>query len=199
MKILNLFPTPVLSILLKDISDFLIKEYIEECSKIKYINEGATGFTSNNQQVLNISAFKILKKNILNYASLYLKEMSHEFEELQISNSWVNLLNQHQSIPPHKHYNSYISGVFYLTNGSPINFFHPSSFSENNIKPNYLDSPTFYPVEEKITTQKGLLLIFPSYLEHSVYASDIDGRISIAFNIIPKGEFGPPTAKLYLK
>ena len=198
MNFLNLFPTPVLGVLLKDISDSLINEYLEECSKLEYPPGNHSGTSSINQQILNISTFKILKENILKYSSFYLKKMSHEFEELQISNSWVNILHQKQIVHPHKHPNSYISGVFYLTEGSHINFFNPSGFSAHNIGPIISNLPNSYPEEEQIKPQKGLLLIFPSYLKHSVNPSDIDNRISIAFNIIPKGEFGPPTAKLYL-
>ena len=52
---------------------------------------------------------------------------------------------------------------------------------------------------EIFTPEEGLLIIFPSYLEHRVLPQeDLPPRYSIAFNIIPKGEFGPFTGKMFL-
>ena len=43
----------------------------------------------------------------------------------------------------------------------------------------------------KIQPQKNCLLIFPSYLQHSIEKSIEDTtRYSLAFNIIPVGEYG---------
>ena len=199
MKILKLFPTLIAGTLLKNISDPLIEEYTKKCIELEYKDHGINGLFSKNQRVLDISLFKLLKENILNYASFYLKELSHEFEGLQISNSWINVVDRNQSIAPHNHCNSYLSGCFYLTEGSSIIFNNNHGFGSHGIQPSYKDS--IRPVgleEQEINIQKNLLLIFPSYVSHRVETSKVDKRVSIAFNIIPKGEFGPPTGKLYL-
>jgi len=43
------------------------------------------------------------------------------------------------------------------------------------------------------------IILFPSFLNHKVMPNETNkDRYSIAFNIIPKGEFGDTTMKLYL-
>ena len=51
----------------------------------------------------------------------------------------------------------------------------------------------------KIPTEPKSIILFPSFLNHKVMPNETNkDRYSIAFNIIPKGEFGDTTMKLYL-
>jgi len=198
MKFLELFPTTVLGGILDKITPNQLDSYKTHLSLIPYKDVGNNdGKISQDQNVLDNPIFSSLKNNIFEYAFKYTSHLNHIVEDLQISNSWSNILNINENIHVHKHSNSYISGVFYLENGgSSIGFKNPSSFGEYGWNPSFSDEGI--PDIKFIPPEKGLLLIFPSWLEHFVSTSKLDRRISLAFNIIPKGEFGEPTMKLYL-
>ena len=198
MKFLRIFPISILGKILNNISDLDIVNYKDFLLKETYSHENKNGELTINQRILEHSIFKKLKNNILESSREYLIDQGHEFEDIQIISSWGNRINNQENIHPHHHANSYLSGVFYFDNSSSISFVNPSQplwhfksiCKENGIEPKNLYSCTPIPK---------LLLIFPSFLSHFVSPNQsFKPRLSIAFNIIPKGEFGPPTAKLYL-
>tara|TARA_R110000803_G_scaffold49018_2_gene101938 strand:- start:1497 stop:2081 length:585 start_codon:yes stop_codon:yes gene_type:complete len=194
MKILKLFPTLILGEVLNNISSKEILNYTEHCNNLELIGEHPNGSFSKNQKLLSNPLFSNLSSNILLHSKKLLNSLNHSFEDIQISTSWFNTLNKDEYIQTHNHYNSYISGVFYLTEGSSIVFGSPIETKYYFINTNSDTKSNSY----NIKPEPNLLLLFPSYLYHKVLPSDLDNRISIAFNIIPKGEFGPDTGKLYL-
>ena len=200
MKFIDLFPTSIFQDTIQNITDIDIISYKNFISKEHFLEDGYhMGKTSNNQQVLSNPLFKKLHDNILDSSRIYLREINHDFEDVQISCSWINLLNFNNYIRKHSHDNSYLSGVFYFDNSSPINFFHPlqNSYaftpSPSQTQNTFRGSHYF-----TLTPTPKSIILFPSWLEHNVTPPQDNNRISIAFNVIPKGEFGPTTAKLYL-
>jgi uncharacterized protein (TIGR02466 family) len=152
-----------------------------------------------NQKLLEDSIFKELKNQILNYSKKYVTDIGFHVEDVQISNSWSYITHKHNKENIfHDHGNSLISGVFYLTKGSDLLFqtdLYSNLLFKTSINSQSQAQKNFY----SVTPQEGLLVLFPSHLQHSVNRNEEDiERISIAFNIIPKGEFGPNYAKLYL-
>ena len=106
--------------------------------------------------------------------------------ELKISGMWT-IINPYQaSNARHIHSNNFISAAYYVKapeNSGDIVFHDPRS--ANVIKTpiiniqNKLNSNTF-----NITPKEGLLVLFPSYLHHSVNMNKSSGdRIVISFNI----------------
>jgi len=197
MGFIDLFPTVIFS---KNIKDNNIFSYINFIKNEKFELSGEkNGYYSNNSNILNEYIFSNLKQTILKNVLLYLKEVGHEVEDIQISNSWANVLNKNQEIHNHIHANSYISGVFYLTESSSIKFNNPLLREENFCATKIFNENNYRTYTEYyINPTPGLLLIFPSWLDHSAVSSETDNRISIAFNIIPKGKFGFPTAQINL-
>lgn len=193
MKFIPTHPVFIFGEILKDISDSEIQKYkdfvLNDSYKKDLINESNY---STNQQVLNNTIFTNLKSKILDYSRIYLNKLNHTYENVQISNSWFNFVNNNEGIKGHVHVNSYISGVFYFDNDSPIDFFNPLD-EKWYFKPE-IKSPPF-----RINPKPNLLILFPSFYPHSITPSNsLNPRLSIAFNIIPKGEFGFDTQKLYL-
>jgi uncharacterized protein (TIGR02466 family) len=194
MKILEIFPTKILGVVLNDIKDKEIEEYIKYIKSSPLENENKNGKYTKTPNIVLDPLFIKLKSNILKYSNEYLKNTKHYLQEIQISNSWGNIINSNESISAHTHSNSYLSGAFYLSKeNSNIQFVSPikNKFTFN------LDMPfpdDFY----NITPLKKLLLIFPSWLAHEVLSSSFNDRISIAFNIAPKGEIGGFTNRLKL-
>ena len=200
MGFVDLFPTVILKEKLNNVFSHPHSFYKEKLISLDYRNLGQQGSSSLSQKVLELDIFNDLKNSILNHSKVYLNTLNHHYEDVQIGSSWANILHKNQSITNHTHKNSYISGVFYFDHSSPIVFLNPLltqwSFVGDLI-PSSPENQRSYS-DFQINPEPGLLLIFPSWLMHSVLHSPKDNRLSIAFNIIPKGEFGPESARLYL-
>ena len=200
MELLNCFPTVIAEENLNISSDKILS-YINQIKSQNLIHRPYYEFSyTENQNLLEDNIFLDLKNTILDISRKYLKDIEQSFEDVQIATSWGVLCPSQSQSDVHHHANSYISGVFYLTTGSPIHFLNPLQalwFFESDI-----NIPTYSPRGTKhisFTPTPGKLLIFPSWLKHKIIPGDTSERISIAFNIIPKGEFGSLTSKIYLQ
>jgi uncharacterized protein (TIGR02466 family) len=105
----------------------------------------------------------------------------------RINNLWININSKLGFNRPHVHPESAVSGVYYVSvpkNSGNIVFNHPSKTQQYHIRPdvikltNDINSATWH-----IVPSAGLLILFPSWLEHYVEPNNnTDERISIAFN-----------------
>ena len=198
MGFVDLFPTVIYIENLKNLFSFNFDLWVKHIKNLPQGDTSKEGHVTNSGQILNDDIFKSLKKYIINIGENYCKEIGHKIESLQISNSWANFNPNDTFIHEHNHSNSYLSGVFHLTDSSDIVFINPHKslwhfIAENNGDKNNYRSWDTYP----FTSKKGQLILFPSHLKHFVDSSYND-RLSIAFNLIPKGDFGPPTAYINL-
>ena len=137
---------------------------------------------------------KNLHEDLLVKINDYFKsvEDSNDKVELYITQSWLNYNEANTYHHEHWHTNSYISGVLYIKadeNLDFIRFLNPrySSFefsNKNNF--NIFNSGIWdFPVKS------GSIIIFPSYLRHSVTNNTSNNeRISLAFNVFLKGVIG---------
>ena len=105
---------------------------------------------------------------------------------VKITNMW-SIINQRDSFNErHHHGNSALSAAYYVNadkNSGDIVFYDPRhafTFSHpENSQINNLNAQV-----KSITPKKGMLVLFPSYLEHSVNPSKSEeDRIVISFNI----------------
>ena len=100
-----------------------------------------------------------------------------------LSNYWINVNPKNTFNFAHNHPHSYFSAVLYLKtpeNSGSISFDRPDMLQDYIVPVilNHNNSPLF-----KVTPEAGMLLIFPSFLKHSVDMNlNDEERISIAFN-----------------
>ena len=136
-----------------------------------------------------MSYFKPLANKILECSEKILKDGGYEFEKIEITNMWGNLLKKGNSHPPHTHSNNILSGVYYLQSGSPIQFFDPrpsATILKPRNTPNWDNSGMM-----QFDSTVDIALFFPSWLMHWVPPTS-EERVSIAWNIIVRGEYGEP-------
>ena len=202
MKYINLFPTVISSIILKDISDNEIQNYIKTLYKGEWIDDkNQNGCYTLEQNILDIPVFSKLKENILNLSKEYFKNLGFNDHNYKICNSWGNLVNINEQIFSHLHGNSFLSGVFYLgSNNSNISFQNPIDdkwLFKIQRTPQQISKPQTWRKYYK-TPKQNELILFPSWLVHGVDKSKIDKRLSIALNIEPTGLIGSPAGFLQL-
>ena len=108
--------------------------------------------------------------------------------ELKISLSWANLAPRGSNTghPIHRHNYSYLSGVYYFTDGAPTTFWDPLNIRNEDTLEIIRDH--INPTREIITAEPGKLLVFPGWLKHqSGPHNGSEDRWSMSFNSLPNG------------
>jgi uncharacterized protein (TIGR02466 family) len=166
------------------------------------------GSVTKNTYILNDPYLKNLKKEILNHLNNFL------FNDLKINkktifkmlNSWCLKHQKNDFSQIHVHNNSLISGVLYLkvNNKSGDLMFHKNPYWRN-IFPKSIDiefdnyneaTSDYWYIKPSI----GTIVLFPSFLEHSVAKNESDeDRYSCAFNFHVEGTFGSYLNNLKVK
>lgn len=113
----------------------------------------------------------------------YINKVEQQFYNYTLQTSWLNRNRTTQGQEFHQHFPHHISGIFYLSypagggelifkSPNPYSFFFPQ-------KPIDLNNS----INIEIEPSNGLLVLFPSWLEHGVrFNQSTDDRLSIAFN-----------------
>ena len=194
----HLFPSSIYAIK----RDFIVieeeKKEIEDLMKeMDTPREGGLDHLTKNTYIFD-TKLKNLKEFCEQHINIYGKELLNPKQELNfyITQSWLNMIEPGGNILKHYHENSIISGVFYI-----------STVEEDKIlfhDPNYNRVKCMIKIQPKeptlvngaylqaIEIDNGILLLFPSWLEHDVPPNPMatTNRISISFNVFAKGNFG---------
>jgi uncharacterized protein (TIGR02466 family) len=202
-EIIDLFPTPVFTTMIPEkyanITPWLFQQEMlsEDVDEVNY------GQRSKNSYLLDEPEAVELKKYILDLAGVYASQMlKYGYDEYRFGQSWLSYKHPGQHHTMHTHPNSLISGVFYFgepSESTPAIRFHKMvggmnvSYISPKMKKDRRDSK--YAIEYlSVDFKPGLLLLFPSFLSHSVPINKTDKvRCSLAFNIVPKVGFGDET------
>ena len=154
-----------------------------------------TGSQTQNE-LHKVDTFTNLTKTIIDVTKSILDEQGY-IGEVEITNMWGNILRpqSQRAHAPHTHSNNFLSGVFYLKTSndtSPIQFFDPRPQSDV-LKPRKKKYNRLNSNIAQFESETGWGVVFPSWLVHWVPETK-DERISIAWNIIVRGEYGEPNA-----
>ena len=209
-EILPLFPTPLY---VHNIPPSLSKVIPFFDSQLMGGNDGEQniyGHRSKDSYILDKPECLDLSNYIISKAKYFALEiLNFEYSSYKFSQSWITHKHPNESHRIHTHPNSLISGVLYygkITNStSHIEFHKGSSFPDNqsillpkyddNASPTIFSSPSF-----SFKPNSGDLILFPSYLRHSVPTNTTNEvRKSLAFNIVPTKGFGDEPSLCELK
>ena len=193
-----LFPTPIwifedCPIDNKVIIDFIHKVKEEDPQGMKKSNEG--GWQSNNfvPPYIDKTPFKDLHKQIVH--NTYTAGDNYGFNDytIRLGNLWCNINTKGNSNAVHTHSGSMFAGVYYaeVPNccSGELKFHRP--FSEQCLKEYWGCDENFDRYEKQhnftewyVQPRPGLMVIFPSWLMHSVDKSNTElERISLSFNM----------------
>ena len=195
-SIQGIFPCPIYAanrnLNLDSIEEIEIEDIIQ---KGLFQNKTLTDYHSNDSYLFD-TKLKNLKKFCEQHIENYVEQVINPIQELDfyITQSLLNVVEPLGSIQRHWHANSIISGSFYISTEEDdrIVFTDPNKAVKGILKLdqkeyNVWNSQTwFFPVENN------LLFLFPSWLEHEVAPNEkaTTNRISLAFNVFAKGNFG---------
>ena len=114
----------------------------------------------------------------------------YDIEKIMFTQSWISHKLPGQIHKDHSHSNSIISGVYYFDNNSttePITFYRSTGVNGINSLQVAVNESIARPMFEcEIQPQFGDIILFPSYLFHSVKINT-SGKVrkSLAFNCVP--------------
>jgi uncharacterized protein (TIGR02466 family) len=201
-----LFPTPVVEIKISDMH--MLDSLKNSLHSLKKNNDGVihnTFFWQSHDNIMDRPEFLRLKALIAQETNSVLDELKVVRDGFYINNMWGNIALRSHSHMEHIHPNSYISGLLYINipkGSSRTVFSDPRGHAPHMIEPDYSVKNTLNAGVEYVDTEKGRMLIWQSWLPHSVeplfykagvdpedYSrdslNDIDNcRISIAWTIM---------------
>ena len=172
----------------------LIKDDIIESSKkvVRKMNWQSNHDTTLHQKepYINLGevSFQLSKK--------YIDDLLYNYDSIYISSMWSNILKPGESFNPHTHSNNFVSGVFYVEadeHQSPaLGFLDPrpqAGVFQPDVKNYNVENSTLWNYPAKTNR----MILFPSWLQHYVPVNCLNkNRISIAFNVMLKGQIGRP-------
>jgi uncharacterized protein (TIGR02466 family) len=198
-EILELFPTPVFTIMLPQELSTVIPWFVKQEMLNEEVDSPNYGERSKNSYILNEPECKDLSSFVLQVGKKYGDQLGFDYSEYRFGQSWLSYKHPGQHHTMHTHPNSLISGVFYF--GEPVVNTPAIKFHKMMVGANvsYIQPKEILDKRELKYSQKefsieftpGLLVLFPSYLHHSVPLNKSNTtRCSLAFNIVPKVGFG---------
>ena len=105
----------------------------------------------------------------------------------EITACWATVLAQGATHKIHSHPNNFLSGVYYVRTqpgADTINFQDPRR-QTGIIRPPVVELTADNTDQVVVKVRNGTLLMFPSFLEHSVDANmSVEERVSISFNVM---------------
>jgi uncharacterized protein (TIGR02466 family) len=108
-------------------------------------------------------------------------------EPFEITGCWATVLAKGAIHKAHSHPNNFLSGVYYvrIQPGTDTIYFHDPRSQARVIRPPVVELTAENTDQVVLRVRNGNLLMFPSYLEHSVDTNmSAEERISISFNIM---------------
>jgi len=109
------------------------------------------------------------------------------YDTIEITGCWANIAASGASHAMHSHPNNFLSGIYYVhthPGADSVNFHDPRP-QTGIIRPPVTKLTSQNTDQVVVTVSDGMLLMFPSYLAHSVAPNESDKlRISISFNMM---------------
>ncbi len=186
------FSTPVWTFQINNYEN--VNEEMYDYIKSEQKKDG-TGITKSNIKGWHSKDFRLETKEPQNFINLILPSIEQvmvdmnwekQKQKIRISNMWAIINTGGSANTRHQHGNSTISGAYYVRapkNSGDIVFYDPRPAPvytyPNALSPNLLNAQI-----NGISPKEGSLVLFPSYLDHSVNENlSNDERIVISFNL----------------
>jgi len=173
------------------------KDHSKYYRSLEYMGTDASSEMSIKRDVLN----KVLevKKEINLACNHFISEILSMECDYHVYNSWATLTKPNCDSVAHSHTNSWISGTYYPEHNKDFNItfyndFH--NFYMTKIKQFGVYNSRFFTVNP----QKNQLILFFSNLRHKIDKNNSNiNRYSLAFNVLPKGDFGVEDSRVNFK
>lgn len=139
------------------------------------------------QNLHNRDGFADLVSCVHGTAQTVLRFLKVGYDTIEVTGCWANINARGASHAIHSHPNNYLSGIYYVQThpGADTVNFHDPRPQSGIIRPPVTELTSQNTDQVVVTVSDGTLLMFPSYLPHSVAPSESESlRISVSFNMM---------------
>ena len=188
--IFSLFPTSVWKVqLAPDVFEKINRAVRESLNTMNpRLREFAPGDRwQSDHQLHKLAEFRELVSRIMHSTRTILKFLNVGYEEIELTGCWANVTARGASHAMHSHPNNFLSGVYYVQTWPGANTikFHDPRPQAGIVRPPVTELTDHNVDQVVVNVTNGTLLMFPSYLTHSVPPSGSDKqRISVSFNLM---------------
>jgi uncharacterized protein (TIGR02466 family) len=188
--VIPMFPTLVWKVLLKpELRDAIDAKALAALEKLR---RGLTtlepGHGWQSEQTLHQrDEFRELVSCVTSVAKSILRFLRIGQEDFEVTGCWATVLAAGAIHKTHSHPNNFLSGVYYVRihPGADAISFHDPRSQTRVIRPPVVELTSENTDQVVLRVTNGTLLMFPSYLEHSVDTNvSAEERVSISFNIM---------------
>ena len=161
---------------------------LEGMKKLEYRDYNADGAVGTSEEMTRLPQFYDIHEWFQHCVDTVHADNSWTCDRIVINKSWANRSDAYSGHHhyPHRHPMSYLSGVWYATEGTATCFVDP--VHQREWGQFHLDGGPITDSTQYVHPIPGCLFLFPSYLIHSSEPNHgDDNRFSIAFNTFPDG------------
>ena len=195
LQVREIFSIPLLKMKVWEDTDELndCEDYI--LSKLQVTNPQQAQFANRSDKYRILERYPKTKQILLNYTRSSLDKMGYACN-FDISTSWLTLNKKGEHVQLHNHKNCYWSAVYYYGHyggkGSGGEFCLTNPLPDmSSYRPNLKNVNKFTTPLTMVPPQRKDLIIFPSFIQHSVTPHNSDTpRKSLALNIAPIDNYG---------
>ncbi len=139
------------------------------------------------KELHELDAFRDLVIYVHGAVRSVLEFLRISYEEFLITGCWANISAKGASHGVHNHPNNFLSGVYYVQTqpGADTVSFHDPRIQTAIIRPPVTELTAENTDQVVVGVRNGTLLMFPSYLQHSVSPNESEEeRVSVSFNVM---------------
>lgn len=189
-EVIPMFPTLVWKVQLKaemhEVIDAIILAALERMRRDTPQLAPGQGWQSD-KTLHELEELRDLISCVNNATKSVLRFLRVGYDAVEITGCWANVLAKGAAHRAHSHPNNYLSGVYYVRThpGTDTINFHDPRQQTAIIRPPVVELTAENTDQIVVRVKNGTLLIFPSYLQHSVDTNlSEEERISLSFNIM---------------
>ncbi|MBX2804088.1 MAG: hypothetical protein KTR31_40805 [Myxococcales bacterium] len=193
----QLFPTVVFQHRLEH-ADKLNRKFLRAITKEREAHPTWRGKTSPWQCTPDLherTVFAPLVQAVERAVAVASEALHHQIDGHVITGMWATWLRAGEFHPPHTHSNNFWSGVYWVRNDEPatasITFTNPNP-AAGAILPRLSRNTMSNSQTWSFEAHPGVLLLFPSWLSHHVNPLGEGDRVSVAFNVMLRGDLQTP-------
>ena len=188
--VFSLFPTSVWKIQLApdrvERINRALRESLHEMNP-RLMELAAGDAWQSDHQLHRLDEFRELVSCIMHSTGTILKFLKIGYQEIELTGCWANVAVRGASHAMHSHPNNFLSGVYYAQTwpGADTIHFHDPRPQAGVVRPPVTELTSQNVDQVVVNVKPGTLLMFPSYLMHSVPPSESsEQRTSVSFNLM---------------
>ncbi len=186
--VLSMFPTLVWKMRLEaELVEAVNEKILGVLGKSRDAESGQNKGWQSSQDLHELEELAELMACVRDAVRMVLRFLKVGFDEFEVTGCWANVNPQGADHKIHSHPNNFLSGVYYVKtpSGADTINFHDPRIQAGIIRPPVTELTGINTDQVVVKVENGTLLIFPSYLQHSVDANTSDQeRVSVSFNLM---------------